>query len=561
MKIIITRNRIQFIGYSLMMVLIAALTLGMTACSSKTSTPTLSSITIAPTSTANLTVGSSQQFTATGAYSNGSTADVSSQVTWDSSNTTVATISSAGLAIGMTAGTTNITAFLAGEPSQTLILTVVDSALSSIAVMRPPNLIVGSTQQLIAIGTYSDGSNADVTSQVTWAGSNDIVASISSSGLATGVAVGTTKITAALSGVASTAITLTVIDLAPSSITVTPASPVNLIVGSAQQFAATETYTDGTTANISSKVIWASSNMTIATISSTGLTTGSAAGTTNITASLQGVTSPAVTLTVIAPTLDSIAITPTAPANLTMTVTQQFTATVTYSNGSTGDVTSQVTWNSSNPTVAPISPTGLAIGMMAGTTNITAAFSGVTSSAITLVVTSPPANPASQTISFIVSPTTAAINTPFTVSGASASSGLKITYTIKSGMATISGSTITPTDVGALVIEASQAGDADYNAATPVDQTIIVGKANQTISFKVTPSTVDNGKSFIVSGASASSGLTITYTIKSGPATIFGTTITPTGSGSVVVEASQAGNAQYNAATPVDQTIKVGTPN
>ena len=101
------------------------------------------------------------------------------------------------------------------------------------------------------------------------------------------------------------------------------------------------TYPDGSTGDISSQVTWVSSNMTNATVSSTGLTTGLAAGTTYIKASLQGVTSPAVTLTVIAPALSSIAITPTAPANLTMTVAQQFTATGTYSNGSTADVTSQ----------------------------------------------------------------------------------------------------------------------------------------------------------------------------------------------------------------------------
>ncbi len=552
----------QFIGYSLTMVVIAALTLGVMACSSKTPTPTLSSITIAPTPTANLTVGSTQQFTATGTYSNGSTADVTSQVTWNSLNTAVATISSTGLVTGAAVGTTNITAYLSGIASPTLILTVIAPTLSSIVVSTPSpiKLTVGSTQQLTAIGTYSNGSTADVTSQVTWASSNDTVAYISSSGSATGVAPGTASITAALSGDTSRTVTLNVTKAVPSSVTVKPSSPANLTVGSTQQFTVIGTYPDGSTGDISSQVTWVSSNMTNATVSSTGLTTGLAAGTTYIKASLQGVTSPAVTLTVIAPALSSIAITPTAPANLTMTVAQQFTATGTYSNGSTADVTSQVIWNSSNTTVAPISPTGLAVGMMEGTTNITATFSGVTSSAVTLTVTRPPANPANQTISFVVSPTTAAINTPFTVSGASASSGLKIAYTIKSGMATISGTTITPTDVGPLVIEASQAGDADYNTATPVDQTIIVGKANQTISFKVTPSTTGNGKSFTVSGATASSGLTITYTIKSGPATISGTTITPNGSGSVVVEASQAGNAEYNAAIPVDQTIKVGTP-
>ena len=561
MKTITTRNGTQFIGYILTIVLTSALTLGMMSCSSKTSIPILSSVTIVPTSTANLPVGSTRQFTATGTYSNGSTADVSSQVTWASSSASVASISTSGLVDGVTVGTSNITAVLSDITSPTIVITVVNPALSSIAVMQPPNIIVGSSQQLTATGIYSNGSAADVTSQVTWSSFDATVVSIALSGLTTGVAAGTTKITAALSGVISPAITLTVIDPAPYSITITPASPANLMAGSTQQFAAIANYPGGTTKNITSEATWVSSDMTNATISSTGLTTGVATGTTNITASLYGVTSLAVTLTVIAPTLASIAITPTAPANLTMTVTQQFKATGTYSTGPTADITSQVTWNSSNPAVAPISPTGLAVGMTAGTTNITATFSGVISSAVTLIVTPPPANPADQTISFVISPTIAAINTPFTVSGASASSGLKITYTIKSGMATISGTTITPMDVGLLVIEASQDGDADYNAATPVDQTISVVKANQTISFKVTPSTADNGKSFTVSGASSSSGLTITYAIKSGPAIISGTTITPTGSGRVVVEASQAGNADYNPATPVDQTITVGTPN
>jgi hypothetical protein len=86
-----------------------------------------------------------------------------------------------------------------------------------------------------------------------------------------------------------------------SSIAVTPASPASLAVGSTQQFTATGTYSDDSTAAITSNVTWASSNTTIATISSAGLATGVAAGNTNITASLSGVTSPAVTLAVKAP--------------------------------------------------------------------------------------------------------------------------------------------------------------------------------------------------------------------------------------------------------------------
>jgi uncharacterized protein YjdB len=103
------------------------------------------------------------------------------------------------------------------------------------------------------------------------------------------------------------------------------------------------------------------------------------------------VTSPAVTLKVAAPapTLSSIAITPQSPGSLAVGAALQFTATGTYSDGSTADLTSQVTWTSSDTSVATISEAGLATGIAAGTTEITAALSGVTSLVITLEVTVP----------------------------------------------------------------------------------------------------------------------------------------------------------------------------
>lgn len=85
--------------------------------------------------------------------------------------------------------------------------------LTSIAVepALPDNLAVGATQQFTATGTYSDNSTADITSEVTWASSDEAVATIDAAGLATGVAEGTADITASLSGVTSPAVTLTVV--------------------------------------------------------------------------------------------------------------------------------------------------------------------------------------------------------------------------------------------------------------------------------------------------------------------------------------------------------------
>jgi hypothetical protein len=92
-----------------------------------------------------------------------------------------------------------------------------------------------------------------------------------------------------------------------------------------------------------------------------------------------------------APTLTDITVTPSYPSNLTVGYTQQFTATAAYSNGSTADVTSQATWNSGNPNIAAFnSSAGLVTGISAGTVGITATFSGLVSTPITLTVISAP---------------------------------------------------------------------------------------------------------------------------------------------------------------------------
>ena len=95
-----------------------------------------------------------------------------------------------------------------------------------------------------------------------------------------------------------------------------------------------------------------------------------------------GVTSPL-------STLSSIAITPALPAKLAVGSSRQFTATGTYQDRSLVDITSKVTWISSANNIAAISSTGLASGLVAGNTNITATMSGVTSSAVTLGVIVP----------------------------------------------------------------------------------------------------------------------------------------------------------------------------
>jgi NHL repeat len=133
-------------------------------------------------------------------------------------------------------------------------------------------------------------------------------------------------------------------------------------------------------------------------------------------------------------------------------------------------------------------------------------------------------------------------NAPFTVSATSASSGT-VTYTVASDPATISGSTVTLTGVGTVVLNASQVASGNYGAATATTS-FTVAPIVPTLSFAAIASQTYGNAPFTVSATSASSGA-VTYAVASGPATISGSTVTLTGAGTVVLNASQAASGGY----------------
>jgi hypothetical protein len=103
-------------------------------------------------------------------------------------------------------------------------------------------------------------------------------------------------------------------------------------------------------------------------------------GTASITAASGGQTSPAAAITV-SPSLKSIAVTP-AGANVIVGSTQQFTATGTYDDASTADLTAKVAWSSSNTALATITASGgLLTAVAPGTISVSAVLSGVTGTA------------------------------------------------------------------------------------------------------------------------------------------------------------------------------------
>src|SRR5207249_3673999 len=170
----------------------------------------VSSVTVTPAS-ANLPVGQTVQLTATPKDANGNPL-TGRMVTWSSSNNSVASVTSSGLVSGGAAGSATITATSEGQ-SGTASITVTSVPVASVSVTpTSANVNEGKTVQLTA--TPKDGGGNPLTGRtITWSSSDNAVATVSSSGLVSGVVAGSATITATSEGQSG-----------PSAITVTPPS-------------------------------------------------------------------------------------------------------------------------------------------------------------------------------------------------------------------------------------------------------------------------------------------------------------------------------------------------
>jgi hypothetical protein len=190
----------------LSVVVLSLLLMPLSGCQSS---PALSVIQVVPSSAALTVLGETVQFKATGTFVHNvhpaQNQDITAQVSWSSSNSGVATVGSSGLAVAVSAGTTTIIATMntsSGQVQGTSTLTVSGQAshsLVSLAIIPTGQTLttIGEPSQFIAIATFNTPPNTvDMTDQVTWQSSDVKVATINSSGLALGNAVGTTTITA-----------------------------------------------------------------------------------------------------------------------------------------------------------------------------------------------------------------------------------------------------------------------------------------------------------------------------------------------------------------------------
>jgi ELWxxDGT repeat protein len=168
-----------------------------------------------------------------------------------------------------------------------------------------------------------------------------------------------------------------------------------------------------------------------------------------------------------------------------------------------------------------------------------------------------PADTLSQTITFPHTDTIAMAPAAKWALPATASSGLPVFYQKISGPGNVVNDTLFISGVGTIIIKALQPGDDVYSPAAPMYDTIIVKKGSQLISFDSIPPKIYPATAFPLT-ANSSVGLPVSFSVISGPASVANGNLTILGAGLITVRATQNGDSNYNAATPVDRTFCVG---
>jgi Putative Ig domain/Protein of unknown function (DUF1566) len=174
---------------------------------------------------------------------------------------------------------------------------------------------------------------------------------------------------------------------------------------------------------------------------------------------------------------------------------------------------------------------------------------------ITSLTTNTKAHPYSQALSI----TTSGGSGTGAITFAIASGGTATTCALSNATAT---ATITATTVGTCLIQATKAADATYASTTSATATFTFTKATQTITF-TDPADITFGASPASLSATSTSTLSVAFTTAtSGVCTVSGTTVTIVSVGTCTINANQAGNADYEAASQVSQsfTIAKATP-
>ncbi len=308
-------------------------------------------------SSTNITIsnGTTQKLTATVSPNNAT----SKCLSWKSSNTSVATVSASGLVTAKSAGTCTITAKATDGSGKTAVCTVtVTQPVTSVVMPSTSGTMnVGDSKTLIATVSPSNATNKSIS----WSSNNTNIATVSSNGVVTAKSAGTCVITAKSDDNNTIARRYTLTVKQPVTSVTLNAHSISWNVGKKAHFYPTVAPTNAS--NIS--VVYESSNPAVATVDNNGLLTAVAPGTCTITCTATDGSGKYDTCTVkVKQPVTKITISGNSTVKAGKSIT--LTAKVTPTNATNKNVT----WSSSDTSIAKISSTGTITALKAGKVTI-----------------------------------------------------------------------------------------------------------------------------------------------------------------------------------------------
>jgi uncharacterized protein YjdB len=308
--------------------------------------------------------GRKSLFSAEGSFTDGTTRKMTTEITVSSSDPNVAIIDMGqGLVKTLRQGTVTLTA-MAGKIINSTKLTVTAEELTELRVRTSSSSIaMGRTVAVTAEGLFTNGKTQLLDNALTWTSSHPDLLSINNDGSGKALGIGNITVTASFGNVSGTA-KLTVTPAELTSLKMTPDAS-SVVAGRSQQFSLYGLFSDGQTLPVTSDVRWSSSVPSVATIeTSSGLANALTQGAITITA-ISGNVKAIAYLTVLPPELTGVRIT---PKNLSLVSgkTQQFVIVGSFTDKTDRPLTSDITWKSSDTSVATINQDGLATSASRG---------------------------------------------------------------------------------------------------------------------------------------------------------------------------------------------------